>query len=281
MAKRRNSGSGPPPDVAADAPAPPPGLSAEAVDRWRVVVAEASRRKHRLDLDLLKTYCQVWARWRWSEDTIEKTGILVKRGKDGRAAASPLIAVARQAAADVRNLERRLGIDSEAEPTAASQLVTRHGLASLFKVTAGTITRWERDGMPVAKRAPRGQHSLFDVEAVRAWRQSVEASTDGNASTSLTTSRAQLADAQRIKVELDIAARRGELVSREQVIREGQAHVKGWTAMLRSLPRRAAQLGILEAAQVPALEALVRDVLTEISSWRTAADARAAEKKLG
>lgn len=142
-------------------------------------------------------------------------------------------------------------------------------MAKACHVTAGTITRWEADGMPVARRFSRGKSTLFDLEAVKAWRVKIE---KDRSAFSLSASRASLADAQREKVALDLATRRGELVPRDQVVREGQAHVKGWTAMIRSLPRRAAQAGIIEPHQIAGLEGFCREILAEISRWRTVAD---------
>lgn len=162
-----------------------------------------------------------------------------------------------------------------------SGLLTRPQLAQAFGVIPGTITRWEADGMPVARRFSRGKSTLFDLEAVKAWRERVDAAGSTSAA-SLSASRAKVADATFERMQLELAARRGELVSRDQVIREGRAQVKGWTAMIRTLPRRAAQEGIIAPSQIAGLEKLCRDLLTEISRWRTVGDvleaAAAAEK---
>jgi phage terminase Nu1 subunit (DNA packaging protein) len=148
--------------------------------------------------------------------------------------------------------------------------LTRPELAEAFGVIPGTITRWERDGMPVAKRFTRGRASLFDLQAVKAWRDAVDAKAEAE-QLSLTDERAKLAQKQREKIELELAVRRGELVLRDQVIREVDAFAKGVTAKLRSLARRAAQAGIIQPDQVAGLESLCREMQEEISRWKTIA----------
>jgi phage terminase Nu1 subunit (DNA packaging protein) len=48
-------------------------------------------------------------------------------------------------------------------------LVTRRRLAELLDVHMMTVTKWERDGLPVAKRGRKGKPSLYREEAVQAW----------------------------------------------------------------------------------------------------------------
>jgi len=109
-------------------------MSAAAEARWRSVVGELLR-QGRVDLDVLQTYCQVWARWREAESMIAKTGQLVRRPKGG-VGANPLIAVSNQAAAQVRALEIRLGIrrdqapvDDHAEPMSLRKYAKRVGVS--------------------------------------------------------------------------------------------------------------------------------------------------------
>lgn len=46
---------------------------------------------------------------------------------------------------------------------------TRRELAALLAVHVMTITKWERQGLPIVKRGSRGRPSRYDLEAVRAW----------------------------------------------------------------------------------------------------------------
>jgi phage terminase Nu1 subunit (DNA packaging protein) len=49
------------------------------------------------------------------------------------------------------------------------QLVTRAELAKRLECHEVSITRWQREGLPVARRGGRGRASLYDEVAVRAW----------------------------------------------------------------------------------------------------------------
>jgi phage terminase Nu1 subunit (DNA packaging protein) len=149
--------------------------------------------------------------------------------------------------------------------------MTRPQLAAAFNVSEMTITRWERDGMPVARRFTRGRSTLFSRAGVEKWRDSHQVS-DQPDGVKLTIAKARLADAQREKVELDNAERQLQLLPRDQIVREVAALMKGLTAQLRSLPRRAVQTGAINGDQVVGLEELVREILIEISLWKTVAD---------
>ena len=157
--------------------------------------------------------------------------------------------------------------------------VTRPELAQEFGVTPGTITRWERDGMPVLHRAPRGRPSRFDVEAVRAWRATVDQQPDRSATFSLSRAKATESEKRTEKLEMEIALKRGELVHRDQVVREGHAFGRAVQARIRSLPRRAEHSGVIQATQVPGLEALCRDLLEEIAKWKTFGDVEAVARR--
>lgn len=169
---------------------------------------------------------------------------------------------------------------SKAKPAAGgANLLTRQQLATALETTAGTITRWERDGMPVAERAPRGKPSLFDLQAVRAWRATVDAQPDRAATFSLASAKAKESEKRTEKLELEIGLKRGDLVHRDQVIREAHAFGRAVMAKIRSLPRRAEHSGVIERVQVAGLEALCRELLEEISGWKTFGDLPSPEAK--
>ena len=53
--------------------------------------------------------------------------------------------------------------------TLKAPTVTRRELAGILSVHPMTITKWEREGLPIAKRGRRGKASLYVETDVRAW----------------------------------------------------------------------------------------------------------------
>jgi phage terminase Nu1 subunit (DNA packaging protein) len=49
------------------------------------------------------------------------------------------------------------------------KLATRRDLAELLGVHMDSISKWERQGLPIVSRGGRGRPTRYDVEAVRAW----------------------------------------------------------------------------------------------------------------
>lgn len=152
--------------------------------------------------------------------------------------------------------------------------VTRTQLAELLGVHPDTVTDFAKQGMPVISRGGRGAESSYDaVECLAWWRER-----QGKNAKEAAQTRAYEASAK--LNELKLAQQRGDLFPREQVIAEGQAFVKAWTSKVRALPRRARQAGVLPTAQEEAaLAAICRELLDEISRWKTLADLRAAMKE--
>lgn len=151
--------------------------------------------------------------------------------------------------------------------------LTRQQLAELFDVDPATITRYERNGMPVAKKAPRGQNSLFDPEVCRKWKDDVDAmkllATSG---LNLEAERARLTRAQAERAERENLRAQGKLLDREEVSRAGQAYTAAWSAKVRTIPRLMTQAGLITREQEPQVATICREILTEIASWKTLAD---------
>lgn len=117
-------------------PEPPASLNEAAAARWRHVIDEL--KYQRLDLELLETYCQVWARWREAEAAIAKTGTLVKKARGG-VGANPLLAISNQAGAQVRALEQRLGLTRE--PARKSEPISLRAYAKRRGVSVEAVSR--------------------------------------------------------------------------------------------------------------------------------------------
>jgi phage terminase Nu1 subunit (DNA packaging protein) len=162
------------------------------------------------------------------------------------------------------------------------QLLTRPELATAMGVVPSTITRWEADGMPVEKKARRGKHTLFDLEAVVAWdqaRKEAEAAAHANLDNMFPRDRKELAQA--IEAEQRVAIKASKLLFVEEVDRAWSAHVGAVRAKLMACPanwadrlHRAATLkGVAGVEHI--LDQMVRDVLTELADGEESPSARA------
>lgn len=148
----------------------------------------------------------------------------------------------------------------------AWRLVQRQQLAEMMGVHPDTVTDYARGGMPVVTRGGRGKESAYDSVLCLAWqRQQMGKNAKEAAQTRAYEATANLS-------ELKLSVQKGELFPRDQIVREGQSFVKGWVAHVRALPRRLEQAGIITRQQEPLVAAICRDLLDEISRWKTAAD---------
>ncbi len=149
-------------------------------------------------------------------------------------------------------------------------VVTRQQLAALMGVHPDRVSHYTRDGMPVLNRGGHGRESAYDAVECLAWLR-LQGGQDAK-----TAAQTRSYNASARLNELKHARETGLLVSREQVIREGRACIVGWKAKILSLAQRAAQHGVIELGQVRRLQLFCRDILTDISQWKTVADCQAA-----
>lgn len=263
--------------------AAPSTLTGPARDRWEAVIPLLAGCGP-VDLGLLETYCQVWARWRQAEDALARSGPLLRDGKGG-VKTSPLVAIAGKLLGQVQRLERRLGIaaaEAAANKTQPPQdekaevwrHVDRIQLALLIGVHPDTVTDFTRQGMPIVKRGGQGRGSVYDAVACLAWWREHQ----GNLNTK---ERAQTRayEATAKLNEQRLAERRGELVSRDAVILAGKGYTKAWAAKIRALPRRMIETGLLTRQQEGQARSLCHEVLTEIANWKTVKDVKRVTEK--
>lgn len=155
--------------------------------------------------------------------------------------------------------------------------VHRPQALKILVVAERTFAKLEAEGVIVpARRGRGGRASVYSLETIvpayLGYATAQRPSSDRDARSRRDVSQAELN-------ELRLAVQRGELVTRDQVILEGQNYVKGWAAKVKALPRQLVQAGIVMQDQEAAVAALCREILTEISSWRTLADIAPATRK--
>lgn len=152
--------------------------------------------------------------------------------------------------------------------------MTRDELARLFRVTAGTVIRWARDGMPVAKGGGQGRQAGYLPSHCVAWRLAQLEARRTEGALSLESERAGLAKVQRERIEMQNRVRGGELLevaAVEQTVGEMLQVVKSHllalpTALAPECARLAQQEG--PVAVFRCLTAALHDALRELARWR-------------
>ncbi len=152
-------------------------------------------------------------------------------------------------------------------------LVTRAEAAARLGVAPARINRWAEDGAPVAVRGSRGHSAMYDLAALRLWKDRRQHGPED--ALSLAAERAKLARVQREKWEIDVRLRTGELVERNAAVAEGRSHIAAAKARLLSIPRQAVMRGIIPREQEPAIRTLILEALRELGRWKTLEDAEA------
>lgn len=133
-------------------------------------------------------------------------------------------------------------------------------LAKLLGTHEDTISVFARAGMPVWQPGSPGVAGRYDAVACAAWWRIRRPGT-------LDAEKARHLKSQADQGELRLAERKGQLVLRDQVVREGTSVVRAIRAALLALPRRELQLGIIDPGQEAEVRKLVYEVLEELQSW--------------
>jgi len=144
--------------------------------------------------------------------------------------------------------------------------LTRRQLATAMTVHMQTVTKWEQEGMPVAKHGGRGRPSLYDEAAVRTWRkQREEAAASGTGPLNPQQEKARRERAQAQLAEQTFQIRMRDLLPREEVERIWSAECAAMRAKLMAIPATLADL-IHRAAVVdgvPAVEKILEDAMVD------------------
>lgn len=114
--------------------------------------------------------------------------------------------------------------------------------------------------MPVLEPGAGGVAGRYDAIACVAWWRIRRPGT-------LDAEKARHLKSQADQGELRLAERKGQLVPRDQVIREGQNVAKAIRAAVLALPRRQMQLGIIQPEQEPEVRKLIYEILEELKAW--------------
>ncbi len=145
--------------------------------------------------------------------------------------------------------------------------MNRVQIASLMGVHEDTVTDFARNGMPVLQRGGAGREGQYDaVDLLSWWREQQGKNAKEAAQTRLFQANASLAEA-------DLQRMRGDLLPRGEVVHAGQSFVAGWTARILALPTRLRHLGVINREHEAGVKAACREILLDISSWKTVADA--------
>lgn len=162
--------------------------------------------------------------------------------------------------------ERQQGTRAPAK-TGDWRHVNRVQLAALMGVHPDTITDHARQGMPVVMRGGAGKEGQYDaVDCLAWWRAQFGRNAKDAAQTELYNTNVELG-------QLRLQKERGDLVSREDVVRAGRNFVKAWASQVRALPRRLRHAGLLASAdEEAAVAAHCRHLLEEIAAWKTVDD---------
>jgi phage terminase Nu1 subunit (DNA packaging protein) len=155
-------------------------------------------------------------------------------------------------------------------------LVSRFQVAECLGAGPTSVSRWEREGLPVAARGAGGRPSKYSLPDVIRWyvaheRARYEQHADAQ---NLDAERARLAKVQARKAELDVRQREGELVTVGEVAAVVTEILATVRARLLAMP--GALAAPLEAAGREggprAVEAILRDRITgalrELAAWR-------------
>ncbi len=163
-------------------------------------------------------------------------------------------------------------------------LVTRRELAKRLGRHMQTITKWEREGMPIAERGRRGKPSRYSETAVTAWLDKREEAARIGTSLDLVQERSRKERAQAILAEQTVAIRAAELVPRAEVEKVWIAEIVAVRAKLLAWPvtlsdrlhRERVQDGAAGLELV--LKVAVDELLLELSTG-TSAPKRRAKKR--
>lgn len=143
------------------------------------------------------------------------------------------------------------------------ELASRREVAAALGVHPMTITKWERDGLPVESRGSRGRPSLYNLDVVRAWREAREQAARDLASgpMDLHVARARKEHFQALLTQQTLEVRAGKLIPAEVVEKRWAAEVAAARAVILASYTSSAD-AVFRAATVDGLAGVERELRT-------------------
>lgn len=149
--------------------------------------------------------------------------------------------------------------------------LTRRALATLLGVHMQTVTKWERDGLPIAELGRKGKPSLYVEADVRTWLAAREEAVKSSGTVDVARERARKERGQAVLAEQTFQMRQRELLPRAEVEKVWAAEQAAIRTKLLAIPiayadrvQRAATLdGVIGVEQ--ALKDAVYDALRELA----------------
>lgn len=150
-------------------------------------------------------------------------------------------------------------------PSDGDKFITRRDLAARLGVHMQTVTKWEHDGLPTARRGRRGKPSLYNEAACRAWLEAREQAAESDP-IDVARERARKERAQARLAEQTYAARAKTLLPADEVDRLWTTELMAARAKFLALPQayadRLARAVTLRG--VAGAEAAIRDMVEEV-----------------
>lgn len=156
-------------------------------------------------------------------------------------------------------------------PPPAAVLLSRRELAAAFNVHMMTVTKWERNGLPIAQRGGPGRPSYYDKAVVGEWLRVRDAAAQARESVSLEDARIRKELSQAALNEQRLAVQQRRLLPVEEVEKAWTREVTAIrTVILASYTTHADRIfraGTLEGivGVERELKALAHEVLRELA----------------
>lgn len=157
------------------------------------------------------------------------------------------------------------------EPVVSGATLTRRELAELLGTHMQTITKWERDGLPIAQVGRKGKPSRYSEAAVRVWLADREEKAQTSGVVDVARERARKDRAQAVLAEQTYAIRNRDLLPRQDVEKVWAAEIGAvrtkllsWSTTISDRVHRAGTLTGLVGVEREIREA-VEDVLRELA----------------